>query len=134
MGKFTKFVLLLITIVVISQVSFGGGIIADIDKLTASSAIYHTLPNTTTSTVLGSHKSVNSPTDFESISDQKEIRSSRELSRHTKKYRQTSVYPSLKIPVKYLDEVSVFINSITTYSRPYFLTHLHRFLFRLTPF
>ena len=55
--------------------------------------------------------------------------------KYRKKFKR--VYTSsvrLKPPVKDLDPLTVNIFTKESYSKPFFLSHLHHFLFRLTPF
>ncbi len=40
----------------------------------------------------------------------------------------------IKAPTREIDPITLCINSKETYSKPHFLSHLHHFLFRLTPF
>jgi len=57
------------------------------------------------------------------------------LVKYKKKYKITTpVFAGLKQPVKDVDPLFLYICSKETYSKPHFLSHLHHFLFRLTPF
>jgi hypothetical protein len=40
----------------------------------------------------------------------------------------------VKLPVKYIEWLTFNILSKSSYNKPHFLSHLHHFLFRLTPF
>lgn len=59
----------------------------------------------------------------------------KKLARYKKYYKRTiTSTPRLEPPVKEIDTVTAYIYAKETYSKPHFLSHLHRFLFRLTPF
>lgn len=52
-----------------------------------------------------------------------------------KLFKRTVNFPSSPAPpTKEIDNASHFIPTKEIYSKPYFLSHLHHFLFRLTPF
>jgi hypothetical protein len=56
------------------------------------------------------------------------------LVKYKKKFKRTShVFPGIRPPVKEVTP-GVFNISAPIYSKPYFLSHLQHFLFRLTPF
>jgi hypothetical protein len=57
------------------------------------------------------------------------------LARYKKNYKRTiTSTPRIEPPVKEIDSVTAYIYAKETYSKPHFLSHLHHFLFRLTPF
>lgn len=59
----------------------------------------------------------------------------KKLARYKKNYKRTiTSTPRVEPPVKEIDSVTAYIYAKETYSKPHFLSHLHRFLFRLTPF
>lgn len=135
MGIFTKLHLLLITIVVATQISFGKEINTSIPPVFNLSLNNQTSAYSNILTNVVDDNPILNPSTLEKIVyAKKSVHFKQTLTKYKKKYRNTTVFPGLKIPIKYLDEVSIFINSIITYSKPHFLTHLHHFLFRLTPF
>lgn len=57
------------------------------------------------------------------------------LIKYRKKFKRTSnIYSGIRPPSKELPPGTFNLFSKVTYTRPHFLSHLHHFLFRLTPF
>lgn len=55
--------------------------------------------------------------------------------KYKKKIKRAYTFSTrLKHPVKEIDIVAINIFTKESYSKPFFLSHLHHFLFRLTPF
>jgi hypothetical protein len=64
----------------------------------------------------------------------KYLQAESKLVKYKKKFKRTShVFPGIRPPVKEVPPV-VFNSSTPVYSKPYFLSQLQYFLFRLTPF
>jgi hypothetical protein len=65
----------------------------------------------------------------------KQIGQNYHLTGYRKKFKRTSnAFSGIKPPIKDLSPVAFNLSSNATYNRPYFLSHLHHFLFLLTPF
>jgi hypothetical protein len=57
------------------------------------------------------------------------------LTKYRKKYKRVSpISPGLRQPVRNIECLAFDITGKTTYLKPFFLSLLHSFLFRLTPF
>lgn len=57
------------------------------------------------------------------------------IAKYKKKYKRINSSPTrLERPVRDVENAPVNIFTKDLYSKPHFLSHLHRFLFRLTPF
>jgi hypothetical protein len=57
------------------------------------------------------------------------------LIKYRKKYKRlSSATAVIRLPVKNIETIAFNINGKTSYVRPFFLSLLHSFLFRLTPF
>ena len=55
--------------------------------------------------------------------------------KYRKKYKRiSSASAGVRPPVRQIEANYLDLNGITTYVKPFFLSHLHSFLFRLTPF
>ncbi len=54
--------------------------------------------------------------------------------KYKKKFKRPQVSIGIRPPAKDIERVDFNSTSKPTYSKPYFLSHLHHFLFRLTPF
>ncbi len=54
--------------------------------------------------------------------------------KYKKKFKRPQVSTGVRPPAKDLERVDFDPSSKISYSKPYFLSHLHHFLFRLTPF
>lgn len=71
----------------------------------------------------------------EDSSFEKEYRAYQKIVRCKKKFKRTFTYSTrLKQPVKDIAIAWTDIFTDETYNKPYFLSHQHHFLFRLTPF
>jgi len=138
MISYTRFNLLLITILALMSLSVRG---ADIKTSSLSAAcnifssVHHFSPETI-STPAANHENfgVRNNIEFNEIAT-KQIRQNYHLTGYRKKFKRTSnVFSGIKPPIKDLSPVAFNVSSKITYNRPHFLSLLHRFLFRLTPF
>ena len=137
MGSSTKFNLLLITIVSLFLMSFSS---ESIKTATLPGEPYF-LPNNLsspyyTSSVANHFNTFVNPLFSEQIASVKSRidLQSKSVKYKTKCKRAVPSSAGLKQPVKVIDPSWLYLRSKETYSKPHFLSHLHRFLFRLTPF
>ena len=138
MISYTRFNLLLITILALMSLSVKG---ADIKTSSLSAArnivstVHHFSPESV-STPLSEYENfaARNNIEFDEVAP-KQIAQNYHLTGYRKKFKRTSnVFSGIKPPIKDLSPVAFNVSSNITYNRPYFLSHLHRFLFRLTPF
>ena len=136
MKKFTKFCLLFLSLTVLSLVSSATSDIAVSASTNFSSAITGGSPFSFFTTTINEFTLLRNPLSIEdTYGSNTNVHGRVKLLHYKKKYKRiVSSYPDLKTPVKYLDIVPRSKNAKPTYSKPHFLSQLHHFLFRLTPF
>jgi hypothetical protein len=138
MISYTKFNLLLITILALMSLSVKASDIKT-SSLSAAcnifSSVHHFSPETL-STPRAAHENFGAKNNIE-INEiaPKQIGQNHHLTGYRKKFKRTSnVFSGIKPPVKDLPPLAFNVPANTIYNKPHFLSHLHRFLFRLTPF
>lgn len=136
MGSYTKLNLLLITIVAMCTVSFASESIKTSSPVAAHHLFSIASYSYTASPPVVINYGITSDATFDKIDIHQNFLKLKinYISCKKKFKRATQVLQGLKLPVKNLEDVAfnIYINPV--YSRPHFLSHLHYFLFRLTPF
>ncbi|WP_207494483.1 hypothetical protein [Aridibaculum aurantiacum] len=73
---------------------------------------------------------------IEDLAEEEEgFKVSKKVSKFKKKIkRASSAFSGFRQPVRDVESIYVLTRSTINYTKPHFLSHLHHFLFRLTPF
>lgn len=93
------------------------------------------LPNTFASPPVKDFAKIQLLTQFDLDGVQKNVHYKSKQVKYRKKFKRTSnVISGLRPPIKEAPAVIFNLFAKAGYSKPHFLSHLHHFLFRLTPF
>jgi len=134
MRNFTKFGLLFFCIMALFLLSFrydNRNENCCVQQNTSASPYFSSFSFSSKTGLYDLVKTGSSPILFHS---HKYLQSESKLVKYKKKFKRTShVFPGIRPPVKQVPPV-VFDSSAPVYSKPYFLSQLQYFLFRLTPF
>jgi hypothetical protein len=138
MGNFTRPFLLLSTIMAIMMMSFKA---ESINKYSPTAACKpfsfanSSFPDTLAHVISTDAISAKTLLDNETAFDQEKSRFKNKQLKFRKKFKRLPQgLTGFRPPVKNVESARFNLFSISTYNKPYFLSHLHYFLFRLTPF